>query len=324
MNRLRSVLSAVLWLVAVVAIALGAAGLVAAMDAPPTGGDRPELTNRGDAVVTPALDAIEADLLALSEDVDALGIQARGALASLVGSDLENVDRAVAGGDALLVDITARVTRIGVALGAVPLVGKPEAAFQVSAAVLDRYERLREAVTVVDGLQAAWARLTVGSVAAARLSGLLTAHVAAVLAAAEQGRDADYEAAVATLDAADAAIADARRLRDVLAATVDVTVLDEWLDRNEAYDVALRGLYQALDDVGGRVTKAVRDAIDAEKAAKDRLPPDSRGLILIMAEIGRGGMNEAVIAIEQARGRLADALEPVTSPSSAGAPTAAP
>ena len=91
---------------------------------------------------------------------------------------------------------------------------------------------------------------------------------------------------------------------------VDVTVLDEWLDRNEAYDVALRGLYVALEDVGGRVTDDVRDAIAAEKAAKERLPPDSRGLILIMAEIGRGGMNGAVIAIEETKGRLAATLEP--------------
>lgn len=324
MSRLRSLAAAAVWLLAAVAIAFGAAGLVAAMDAPPTGGDRPELTARGDAVVTPALDAIETDLVALSGDVDALGTQARGALASLVGSDLETVDQAVAAGDALLVEISARVARIGVALGEVPLVGRREAAFQVSAGVLDRYERLREAVAVVDGLDAAWARLTVGSVAASRLSGLLTEHVDAVLAAAERGRAADYEAAVTTLDAADRAIADARRLRDVLSATVDVTILDEWLDRNEAYDVALRGLYQALDDGGGRVTKAVRDAIDAERAAKDRLPPDSRGLILIMAEIGRGGMNEAVIAIEQARGRLADALEPIASPSPPSPPPIAP
>lgn len=323
-QQFRSLLAAVLWLVAVVAIAFGAAGLVTALDAPPTGGDRPELTTRGDAIVTPALDAIQRDLEALSADVDALGTQGRGALASLVGSDLATVDTAVANGDALLVKIAGRVARIRAALDVVPLIGTPEAAFQVSDAVVDRYERLREAVTVVDGLQAAWARLTVGSVAASRLSALLAAHVEAVLAAAEQGRDADYEAAVRTLDTADTAIAEARRVRDVLAATVDVSVLDEWLDRNEAYDVALRGLYQALDDVGGRVTKAVRKAIDAEKAAKDRLPPDSRGLILIMADIGRGGMNEAVIAIEQARGRLADALEPVASATTPVAPTAAP
>jgi hypothetical protein len=43
-------------------------------------------------------------------------------------------------------------------------------------------------------------------------------------------------------------------------------------------------------------------------------------MVLIMADIGRGGMNEAVIAIEEARGQLAEALEPATVAS----PTVAP
>lgn len=307
MGRARTFLGALAWLVAVLAIALGAAGLVTAMDAPRTD-DRPEWTSRGDALVTPALAAIETDLATLSADVDALGIQARGALASLVGSDMATVDDAIAAGDGLLVEITLRVAAIRAALEAVPLIGTPAAGYQVSTVVRDRHDRLRAAVAEVDGLDDAWVRLTTGSVAASRLSSLLAAHDQAVLDAAELGRKADYAAAIATLDVADTAITDSRRLRDVLATTVDVTVLDQWLDRNAGYDVALRGLYQALEDVGGRVTRAVRDAIDAEKAAKERLPADSRGLILIMAEIGRGGMNGAVIAIEEARGRLAGAL----------------
>ena len=146
------------------------------------------------------------------------------------------------------------------------------------------------------------------SLAASRLSAELEAHVDAVATAAEHGRDAAYEAALAALDDADAAIAGARELRDLLADTVEVTTLDEWLDRSEAYDVALRALYTALDDVGGRVTTAVREAIAAEEAARARLPPDARGLVVIMADIGRGGMNGAVIAIEEARGRLAEVL----------------
>ena len=80
-----------------------------------------------------------------------------------------------------------------------------------------------------------------------------------------------------------------------------MTVLDQWLDRNAAYDRALRDLYTVIPKVGSRVTDAVRKAIAAEQAAKDRLPPDTRGLVVIMAEIGRGGMNGAVIAIEEAR-----------------------
>jgi hypothetical protein len=43
-------------------------------------------------------------------------------------------------------------------------------------------------------------------------------------------------------------------------------------------------------------------------------------MIVIMAEIGRGGMSSAVIAIEEARGRLADALAaPSPSPDPDGA-----
>ncbi len=320
MTRARPALSAALWLVAAVAIALGAAGLVAAVDAPPSGGVRSELTSRGDAEVTPALDAIEADLAAIGTQVEALGTQARGALASLAGQDLDTVSAAIDAGDDLLVDIEVRRAAVRRALEDVPLIDTPEGEYTVSSEVRDRYARLRAAATAVDGLDQAWARLTSGSLAASRLSQLLAAHDEAVLAAAEQGRDARYDDATTTLDDADAAIADARALRDVLANTVDVSVLDQWLDRNEAYDRALRGLYRALDGVGGRVTDEVRDAIAAERAAKEQLPGDSRGLVVIMADIGRGGMNGAVIAIEEAKGQLADALEPPADPSLSPAP----
>ena len=117
-----------------------------------------------------------------------------------------------------------------------------------------------------------------------------------------------YEDAIAGLDGADATILAARSLRTQLSNTVDVTVLDEWLDRNAAYDVALRNLYAEYARVGNTVTQALRDAIAAEAEARRQLPPDTRGLVVIMAEIGRGGMNGAVIAIEQARGRLTAAI----------------
>jgi hypothetical protein len=194
-------------------------------------------------------------------------------------------------------------------LDGTPIVGTDAAGYELSDGVIARYERLVSASVATRDLDAAWARLTVGSLAASRLATTLAAHDAAVLDAAELGRDARYEEAATSLDLADAAIADSRALRDRLSATVDVSTLDEWLDRNEAYDQALRGLYDALGTVGGRVTDAVRDAIDAERRAKDRLPPDARGLILIMGEIGRGGMDSAVVTIEEARGRLDSRLD---------------
>ncbi len=321
---MRGALGGLGWLVAVIVIALGGAGIVTAMDAPPSGEARPELTARGDALVTPVLDAAEASLTTLADDVDALGTQARGALAAQVANDMATLDGAVARGDELIASIKADAASIAADLATAPIIGTTTADYELSAAVRARHARLVDAVETLEGLDAAWARLTTGAVTATRLSGLLAAHDDAVLAAAEQGRDAEYDDAAATLDGADAAIAEARQMRDRLANTVDVTVLDEWLDRNEAYDVALRGLYVALRDVGGRVTDAVRDAIAAEKAAKERLPPDSRGLILIMAEIGRGGMNGAVIAIEETKGRLAAALEPAPELAPSAAPLGSP
>ncbi len=305
---LRRRLAALGWVGAIIVISLGAAGLVTAMDPPPAGGARPELTRRGDSLVTPALDAVEDDLQQLATDVAALGTEARGALAALNGSDLVTVQAAISAGDDLVDVIRRRTTAVRAALDAVPLLGTPEAAYQVSAAARDRQARLRDALGVTSDLDAAWARLTTGSLAASRLSARLADHDDAVVAAAALGRAAEYDDAVVTLDEADQAIAAARALRDQLAATVDVSTLDRWLDLNANYDAALRGLYLALRDVGGRVTDEVREAIAAERAAKDRLPPDGRGMVLIMAEIGLGGMNSAVIAIEEARGQLADAL----------------
>jgi hypothetical protein len=323
-ERLDGLLAALGWLGLVTVIALGAAGIVAAMDAPPTSIPRPELTAAGDAQVTPALDAAEGQLTALSTEVDDLGTQARGALAALTGNKFDTVDAAVAAGDQLVTAILARSAAIATQLHDVPLLDTPTGVYQVSAQVRARRDRLAGALDATTGLREAWTRLTVGSVAATRMSSLLAAHDDAVLKAAAFGRQAHYNDAVKTLADAEAAIADARSLRDRLANTVDVTTIDAWLDRNAAYDTALKRLYRALRDVGGRVTNEVRDAIAAEKAAKDRLPPDTRGLVLIMSDIGRGGMSDAVIAIEDAKGRLAEALHPPDEVSPGGSPAPSP
>ncbi len=305
---MRGLLAAIAWLLAVLLIALGAAGLVSIMDPPRAGGTDPVLTAAGDARLTPLLDAAEAELTAEASDVGDLAAAARRALGSLTGTDLEAVAAAVAEGDVLVASIRTRAAVVAANLLAMPIVGAPTAGIELSDEVRARHARLVTAATAVAGLDAAWSRLTASSLAASRLSTVLTAYVDAVATAAEHGRDADYASALGALDTADQAIAGARELRDLLAATVDVSTLDEWLDRSDAYDVALRRLYDILRDVGGRITNEVREAIAQEEAARARLPPDARGMVVIMAEIGRGGMNGAVIAIEEARGRLTEIL----------------
>jgi hypothetical protein len=54
----------------------------------------------------------------------------------------------------------------------------------------------------------------------------------------------------------------------------------------------------------GKVTDRVKAAFDELTAAQAVLPPDSRAMIVIMADVARGGLNQAVISIEDARGRL--------------------
>jgi hypothetical protein len=53
----------------------------------------------------------------------------------------------------------------------------------------------------------------------------------------------------------------------------------------------------------------VREAFSGEQAARRGLPADTRGLVVIMSDIARGGLNQAVISIEQARGALSSALD---------------
>lgn len=308
------------------AIGLGGAGIVNAMDHQPGTAARAELTSVGDGEVAPMLDTATTDLSALADQVASLGVQARGALAALNGSDTTTVDEAIAAGNRLVSDLRVRTVALRRELAAVPYVGTPGVSIVLSAAVASRHAALVAAVNATEGLDDAWERLTLGSISATRMSDLLATHDDLVAQAAERGRAAKYADAMALLDQADATIAQARRLRDQLANTVDVTVLDQWLDRNADYDKALRELYTVISKVGSRVTDAVRNAIAAERAAKNRLPPDTRGLVVIMAEIGRGGMNGAVIAIEEARGKLIDAIAasnpPAAEPGSTSEPGA--
>ena len=92
-----------------------------------------------------------------------------------------------------------------------------------------------------------------------------------------------------------------------LANTTDVDILSRWIDRNATFDAAVRKVWTMLVKVEGQDHQGVRTAFDELRTARAALPPDSRAMIIIMAEVARGGLNQAVIAIEEARGRLSAA-----------------
>jgi hypothetical protein len=320
MSAVRTIFGSLVWLAVVVVIALGAAGIATGLDQAPGTDGRAELTMSGDAEVTPRLDAIDADLSDLADQVGALGTQARGALASLNGADADTAQTAISTGDLLVADIVRRVAAIRTKLATVPYVGSPQAGLSVSQPVVDRYQALESALAATDGLDFAWARLSISAIAASKMSELLAEHDRLMGEAAAKGRDRKYADAQKLIDRAAAQLTTAKSVRDDLAKTVEVSVLDEWIKRNADYDTALRNLYKAIARIGKTVTPAVRNAAKAEKAARANLPPDPRALVVIMADIGRGGMNEAVIGIEEARATLSDAIDEAASGAAGGSP----
>jgi hypothetical protein len=320
MTGLRKVGLAAAWVGLALLISAGAAGLAVGMDHVPGTAARAELTSSADDAATTQLNQAQVQLAALADDVDELGVHARAALASLAGQDLETVQTSVDEGAVLVAGIRDRARQIQAELQDVPGVTGPDSLLTTSAAVRDRHAAMLEALDVTEGLDDAWVNLTTGSLAAARLSRLLADHDRIMGDAVLVGRGGGYDEAIAKIDDAAAVLAEADTMRAQLANTVDVSTLVEWIRRNGAYEKALRDLYKAVDASGGTQTAKVRDAMDAERKARRDLPQDARGLVVIMAEIGRGGLNGAVITIEEARGRLASAVEDLAAPSPSVAP----
>jgi hypothetical protein len=298
---------AVAWLAIVVVLSLGAAGIVATMANQPGTPARAELTKAGDDAIEPGLTAAESELSKLSDEVAELSNLGRAALGHLSAGNRDQLDATVAQGEDLALAIEQHAAAIRTSLEGLPGLG-PQADLTLSPEVVRRQQLALNALPSADGLAAAWSSLAVSAAAASRITGLLTDHDQTTADAATAGRAERYEDALGLLDKSDDLIAQSRSFRDTLSRTVDVGTLTDWLDLNANYDAALRRLYQALVDSKGRVNDEVRAAFAAENEAKSHLPPDSKALVIILAEIGRGGLNQAVITIEQARGELDSAL----------------
>lgn len=299
----RRVALAAAWLAVAVLVSLGAAGIVGTMAHLPGTPSRAELTYEGDKAIEPGLKAAETSLLELAGEVRQLSELGRGALAALVNRDVDTLNSLVAEGKDLTLAIDAHTTELRGQIESLPGIG-PQSALVLSADSRGRQARALAALDATAGLSAAWSRLAIGAIPATRITELLTEHDRVTIEAAALGKTGKYTDALDRLNQSDRMITEARSLRDELAATVDVTTLTQWLDLNADYDAALRRLYLAVVASNGAVTAEVRAAFDAEAAARKRLPSDTRGLVVILAEVGRGGLNQAVIGIEEARGKL--------------------
>ena len=308
MRMLRRFARTIVWAVVAAALALGGAGLVAQLSHPPGGPSRAELTWSNDQALGAQIDQAASDLQSIEKKVEQLAQDARAALEAVSGADSAAIRAALDSGGRTATLITGSVRQLRGTLDEMPG-DSPADALAYSNELLVRRAALFAALDAAGGLSDQWSRITDRSARAAELTIALDAHESTVASAAADGRAARYPQALATLAQARALLDQADELRVELLTASDQTTLDEWLARHRRYDAALTALYAALQASGGIVTKEVEVAYHEENVARAELPVDSRALIVIVAEIARNGLNQAVIAIEDARGRINTALQ---------------
>ncbi len=300
--------TALVWVLVVALIAVGGGGIAGTINHIAGTPARAELTAPGDTEVTPLLDGATTDLQAVADAVDTLSGSARTCLAMLLSGDQEALGTAIADGTNQLTVVKDQAAILEAALAEVPHMGV-DAGLHVRADLEERYGQLVDTTVLTDGLEEDWATLTGQALDASQVSGLLERHDQETAQAASAGTAAKYAKALRLLDAPDATIATLREIAARLAKRADISTLTAWVDRNAAYDTSLRALYTALNESKGVVTAAVRKAIDAEKVARAALPESTKGILVIMSDIAQGGLNQALISIETARGQLSDALD---------------
>ena len=306
-QRLGRLLRGIFWGFVYIAFAVGGAGLVGESFHAPGSPARAELTYSGDAALGAQLDAVTAKLRMVSSQVNELSADAKTALEEVANTDPTKLQAALADGGQTATLIANTTRDLKEQLAGLPGDG-PDATFTYSNAVLVRRAAVISAIEASSGLAGLWQSVSSGAVNAGHLINLIDMHDQTVLQAAAKGRAQDYRDGAAILNGALATIAEVQQLRVKLIADAGDTVLDEWISRTSNYDKALQALYQALDASHGVVNLTVQQARRNEQNAFTQLPPDRRTIIVIVSEVARGGLTQAIVAIDDASGRIDDAL----------------
>jgi hypothetical protein len=301
------VLRGIAWTALFAVLAAGGAGLVGQTSHAPGSPARAELTAAGDQALDARLDVATEQLRTISTDIDTLAEEAKTALEEISSFDPARLQASLqrGGTTAAAIDTEARALRDS--LSDLPGDG-PNAVLEYSNATLVRRSAILAAVDAALSIAGQWQTVTTRASGAGNLTELITRHDSTVFEAAANGRGNKFGEATEILDGALLIVADILAARTRLIASQDPTVLDEWIERNRDYDLALRALYDALDRSKGKLTVEVQSARRDERIAFDKLPPDRRTIVVIVVEVARGGLIQAVVAIEDAHGHVDEAL----------------
>ncbi len=293
------------WLLLASVVALGSAGIAAATNRSPEAGNRPELTWAADRALSARLDAAVASLVDLSADVDLLSgttRQTRGALTTLNQADLS---AAQAAGDGAVASIQRRSGELEAQLGCRSWTAARERGLIEAngPATIDRYRVVCRTLAAVAPMPDSWRALVGGSKVVMQVIGDVKAHDVAAEAAIQAAVKGRYDDALASLDQAAAAIADAQTISDQFALVTNVSTLAELLSRYREMDDALRLLWQLEKESRGRLTPEVLAAMKVVNEA-DALLPDTNAFIGVVAFELSGQVTADAIAIEVARGKF--------------------
>ena len=295
------------WTALAAVVALGGAGIVASTIHVPGAPARGELTWTGDQALTLRLDAATRTLAEIAANVDRMADASKAALAAIAAGDSKGLETNLERGNGAAVLISTATLGLRQSLAGLPGDG-PDAALQFSNPVLVRRAEILAAMDAALTLAESWSEVTGRSIDAGRVTGLLQQHEQIVFDASRLGFNKQYADAIAKIETAKITLADIASLRNAIVPTGDITILDEWLDRHSRYDTALENLYIALMRSKSRNTLAVQAAVRDEKAARELLPKDNRAIVVIVAQLAQGGLNQAVLAINDAQGRIERAL----------------
>ena len=302
----------IVWLFVMTLMAFGSAGIVAGIDHPPGTPARAELTWTYDRAIELELDESIRQLRKIAIQLDEVGMLARGSLAAIAANKTQTLEEALAEGRTLLTQVDDATVAMSLRLGRSPGIG-PYQDLLLSGTNQQLHALLLTGLESTENLSANWAALVKGTADATQLTGLLAEHDKLIVSAIDAAIDRKFKTAIGRIDAASDELNKAGKIRDALRARTDVSTLSEWLRRNEDYDTALRRLYVISAKSPTKVTDALRRALAEERKARAQLPGDPSGLVIIISDVSRAGLNQTVSAIERARARLGDAIDGIDS-----------
>lgn len=292
------------WTAVLMLVALGGAGLATAADRPATDELRPELFARADRQAAEWLADMRAKLRTIDDRVSALAGSGRAVLGSLQRLEPGQISSLLGEGDtaaaeletavALLADNHARPPA-GLELGRMSLANR------------DLVAGVDRALASTIPLGASWRELSATARNVATLISFVFEHERLVFEATGAARDERWRAALDLLDEADRALVVAQAAGDVLA-DPGAGTLDDLLDRYADYSLALTDLYTALRRGAALDSREVMALLRVVQQAQAALPPDTSALRVAVNEVGGATVADVVLALERARGVVAQVV----------------